>query len=350
MENSQSVKFLLEQKELKELSPFAQKSANTQGREFDEPDIIQCEYETEYQKDKNRIANCKAFRRLKHKTQVFFAPTNDHYRTRLTHTLEVAQVARTIAKALNLNEDLTEAIALGHDLGHTPFGHSGEQLLDEIMINGFHHNEQSVRIVRFLEKLNLTKEVIDGILNHNGNRTAETLEGRIVKCAEKIAYINHDIEDAISANIITESDIPEDCRNYFSENKTARTHNMIYNIIETSMGKNDIVMSEECFYYFSKIRKWMFENVYFASDAKIEEGSAKRVVKELFYYYLDKLKKVSINWNEVSAQRCVCDYVSGMSDRYAVQKYTEYFMPKFTQKENNDDFLFELARESGLIE
>ncbi len=347
MDNQKSVKILLEQREFETLSRYAQKSAETLGREQEE----QCfDFETEYQHDRNLIVNCKAFRRLKHKTQVFFAPNDDHYRTRLTHTLEVSQVARTIAKALSLNEDLTEAIALGHDLGHTPFGHSGEQLLNEVMMEGFRHNEQSVRIVKHLEKLNLTQEVIDGILNHNGTRVAKTLEGRVVKFADKIAYINHDIEDSIRAGIITEDDIPADCKKYFSENKNMRTHKMIYNIIETSMDKDDITMSEECFYYFSKMKKWMFDNVYFSSEAKHEEGSAKRVVKELFYYYLDKLRKISNNWDEISAQRCVCDYVSGMSDRYAIQKYTEYFMPKFTQKENNDDYLIQLAQESGLIE
>ena len=347
MNKSENVKQLLEQQKFERLSPYAQKSAQTQGREFEEETNS---FETAYQIDRNRIVNCKAFRRLKHKTQVFFAPNDDHYRTRLTHTLEVSLVARTISKALGLNEDLTEAIAMGHDLGHTPFGHSGEQLLNEIMLEGFRHNEQSVRIVKYLEKLNLTQEVIDGILNHNGDRKASTLEGRVVKFADKIAYINHDIEDTVRAGIIKETDIPQDCRNYFSADKTTRTNKMIYNIIEASMDKDDILMNEEAFHYFTKIRSWMYENVYLTSDAKREEDSAKRVVKKLFYYYMDKLKRVAINWNEITAQRCVCDYVSGMSDRYAIQKYTEFFMPKFTQKENNDDYLFEIAKDSGLIE
>jgi len=347
MNKCENVKILLEEKELETLSPFAQKSVQTKGREVKEPPSL---FETEYQLDRSRIVNCKAFRRLKHKTQVFFAPNDDHYRTRLTHTLEVSLVARAISKALGLNEDLTEAIAMGHDLGHTPFGHSGEQLLNEIMIEGFSHNEQSVRIVKYLEKLNLTAEVIDGILNHNGNNLASTLEGRVVKFADKIAYVNHDIEDTIRAGIIKDSDLPADCLEYFSADKTARTQKMVYNIIEASMGKNEISMSEEGYYYFSKLRSWMYENVYLTSEAKREEDSAKRVVQNLFYYYMDKLKKSAQNWDEVTAQRCVCDYVSGMSDRYAIQKYTEFFMPKFTQKENNDDYLFEIARESGLTE
>ena len=341
-----TIKEILAERENSILSEFAQKSSQSKGRACAEELL---DYETEYQHDKNRILHCKAFRRLKHKTQVFFAPNNDHYRTRLTHTLEVSQLARTMARALALNEDLAEAIALGHDLGHTPFGHTGEYLLNEIMIEGFRHSEQSVRIVKHLEKLNLTHEVIDGILTHNGNREAITLEGKIVRFADKIAYINHDIDDAIRAGVIREKDLPEDCQKYFSLEKNTRTNKMIYNIIETSWGKDDINMSEECFYYFNKMKSWMFENVYFNQDVKYEEGRAKRVVKELFYFYLEQLQRVTKCSNEISMQRCVCDYVSGMSDRYAIQKYNEHFMPKFVQKENNDDYLFALARESGLI-
>lgn len=341
-----TIKQLLEIKEEENLSTFAQKSSRTEGREL--PEEL-TDFETEYQHDRNRILHCKAFRRLKHKTQVFFAPHDDHYRTRLTHTLEVSQLARTMARALFLNEDLTEAIALGHDLGHTPFGHTGEFLLNEIMIEGFRHSEQSVRIVKHLEKLNLTNEVIDGILNHNGNRMPKTLEGKIVRFADKIAYINHDIDDSIRAGVISENDLPNDCKKFFSIEKNTRTNKMIYNIIENSLEKDDINMSEECFYYFNKMKNWMFENVYFNQGVKNEEGRAKRVVKELFYFYLEQLQKITKCSNELAMQRCVCDYVSGMSDRYAIQKYTEIYMPKFVQKENHDEYLFELAQESGLI-
>ena len=301
-----TIKKILEEKEEKNLSQYAQRSSRSQGREL--PEEL-TELETEYQHDRNRILHCKAFRRLKHKTQVFFAPNDDHYRTRLTHTLEVSQLARTMSRALSLNEDLAEAIALGHDLGHTPFGHTGEFLLNEIMIEGFKHSEQSVRI--------------DGILNHNGVRVPKTLEGRIVKFADKIAYINHDIDDSIRAGVISESDLPEDCKKYFSIEKNTRTNKMICNIIETSLDKDDINMSEECFYYFNKMRNWMFENVYFNQGVKYEEGRAKRVVKELFNFYLERLQKITKCSNEIAMQRCVCDYVSGMSDRYAIQKYTE---------------------------
>ncbi len=346
MKTSESIKSLLEEKEKANLSEFAQKSCETRGRE--KPENIP-DFQTEFQWDRNRILSCKAFRRLKHKTQVFFSPNDDHYRTRLTHTLEVAHVARIIAKALNLNEDLTEAIALGHDLGHTPFGHSGEFMLDELMLEGFSHGEQSVRIVKHLEKLNLTEEVIDGILHHNGDVMPQTLEGRIVRFADKIAYINHDIDDAVRAGIITWDDLPEDCKNYLSSDKVTRMDKMIYNIIETSLAKNTVTLSEEGFYYFNKMRAWMFENVYFNSAAKHQEQIAKRVVKELFNYYMGKIEKLSRAFDEIKTQRCVCDYLSGMSDRYAVQKYDEYFMPKFIQKENNDDYLYKLAEVNGLI-
>ncbi len=346
MKTSQTIKEVLENKEKLYLSKFAQKSSSSKGRERHE--VIQ-HFLTEYQCDKERIINCKAFRRLKHKTQVFYSPKDDHYRTRLTHTLEVSTVARTIAKALSLNEDLTEAIALGHDLGHTPFGHAGEHLLDEVMIEGFRHSEQSVRVVKYLENLNLTEEVIDGILHHNGSVKPCTLEGQVVRFSDKIAYISHDIEDAIRASIISESDLPSDCTKYFTNDKRTRVDKMIYNIIESSLDKNEIKMSEDCFYYASKLRKWMFENVYINSLAKLEEHKAKNVVEKLFNYYMEQIQQLSTKFDRLIAQRCVCDYLSGMSDRYAIQKYEEYFIPKFIQKDNDDSYLYKLAELSGLI-
>ena len=235
----------LEQREIELLSPYGKKSKDSSGRKNQEES---CPVRTEFQRDKDRIIHSKAFRRLKHKTQVFFSPTNDHYRTRMTHTLEVSQIARTISRALNLNEDLTEAIALGHDLGHTPFGHSGEDVLCDILPGGFRHAEHSVRVVTLIEDLNLTKETIDGILNHSGSLMKEskafTLEGKIVKLSDKIAYINHDIDDAMRAGIIKESDLPKDCISHFSLDRSERITKMIMDIVSNSYGQNKIAMSE----------------------------------------------------------------------------------------------------------
>ena len=344
-----NIREMIEDKELKTLSPFAAKSKDSQGREIsEEPCVIR----TEFQRDKDRIIHSKAFRRLKHKTQVFFSPTNDHYRTRMTHTLEVSQIARTIARALNLNEDLAEAISMGHDLGHTPFGHSGEDVLNEIMKEGFSHSCHSVRVVTKIENLNLTKETIDGILNHSGSLEKEsnafTLEGKIVKLSDKIAYINHDIDDAIRAGIIKETDLPQDCIKYFSLDRSERITRMVLDIVENSYGKNRVTMSEESLFYINKLRTWMFSNVYTNSIAKKEESKVYGIIKGLFSYYEKALTERLADGNDTDIQRTVCDYIAGMTDRYAIQKYKEFFIPQSLQTLNNDEFLFKLAELNGL--
>lgn len=338
-----------EQREIDILSPYAAKSRNTQGRAKEE---AKCPIRTEFQRDIDRIIHSKAFRRLKHKTQVFFSPTNDHYRTRMTHTLEVSQIARTIARALNLNEDLAEAISLGHDLGHTPFGHSGEDVLNEIMDTGFRHAEHSVRVVTLIEDLNLTKETLDGILHHSGSLKKEsaafTLEGKIVKLADKIAYINHDIDDAIRAGIIKESDLPQDSINYFSIDRSERITKMVLDIVENSYGKDHICMSSDAFYHIDKLRSWMFKNVYINSVAKKEESKVKGIIYGLFNHYEALLKSRMPNQNEEEIKRTVCDYISGMTDRYAIQKYKEIYIPQSLQDVSSDEFLFTLAKVNNL--
>lgn len=338
-----------EEKELKELSPYAAKSSQSRGRARDEEP---CPLRTEFQRDRDRIIHSKAFRRLKHKTQVFFSPTDDHFRTRMTHTLEVSQIARTIARALNLNEDLSEAIALGHDLGHTPFGHSGEDVLNEIMDYGFKHAEHSVRVATIIEDLNLTQETLDGILNHSGSLRKEspafTLEGKIVKLSDKIAYINHDIDDAIRAKIIKESDLPQDCINYFSIDRSERITKMVMDIVQNSIGKDKICMSEDAFYHIDKLRTWMFKNVYTNEVAKKEESKVKGIIYGLFNHYEALLKKRFPNQNEEEIKRTVCDYIAGMTDRYAIQKYKEIYIPQSFQSGSNDEFLYTLAKINNL--
>ncbi len=340
------IKNILEEKEINNLSPYAAKSKFSKGRKVEEKP---CSIRTEFQRDRDRILHSKAFRRLKHKTQVFFAPNDDHYRTRLTHTLEVAQVSRTIAKALNLNEDLVEAIALGHDVGHTPFGHSGESVLDNIMTNGFNHNENSVRVVSVIEDLNLTDETLNGILCHSyAWEPAYTLEGQIVQIADKIAYINHDIDDSLRAGIIRIEDMPKDCIQYFSPRRQERFSKMVYNLVENSMDKNKIEMDEECMGYMNKLRSWMFENVYLNSVAKAEEDKAKHIIRELFEHYMNLIQIYAINYDEIKAQQTVCDYISGMTDTYIVQKYNQNFIPKSLARFDDDDFLFRFAKLNGL--
>ena len=313
-----SIRFKLEQREIDTLSEFATKSRFSKGRkQKEEP----CSLRTDFQRDRDRILHSKAFRRLKHKTQVFLSPFDDHFRTRLTHTLEVSQIGRTIARALDFNEDLVEAIALGHDLGHTPFGHCGEGVLNELVKGGFHHNIQSVRVVEVLESLNLCQETIDGILTHTWGYTPKTPEAQIVQLADKIAYINHDIEDSIRAGIIAESDLPKDCIDYFSSIQSKRLNKMINEIVSNSVGKPNVAMSEEGWHYTTKLRQWMFENVYEdASPAKLEEKKARNVIRELFFLYCDMLKPVC---EECKIERIVTDYISGMTDRYAVEIFNE---------------------------
>lgn len=328
----------LEQRELDNLSEFATKAANSQGRRVkeEESDLRTC-----FQRDRDRILHSKAFRRLKHKTQVFLSPFDDHFRTRLTHTLEVSQIARTIARALDLNEDLTEAISLGHDLGHTPFGHCGEGVLNELVNGGFNHNIQSVRVVEVLENLNLCRETIEGIRTHSWGYEPTTPEGKVVQLADKIAYINHDIEDSIRAGVISESDLPKDCIAYFSSNQSKRLNKMITEIVNNSLGKADIAMSEEAWGYTTMLRSWMFDNVYNdESIAKLEETKARRVIKELFYYYCGMLKNVCPPEKIV---RVVTDYISGMTDRYAVERFKENFIPTGLKCSAREDYLFKLA-------
>jgi dGTPase len=328
----------LEQREFETLSEIATKSANSKGRKVEEE---QSDLRTDFQRDRDRILHSKAFRRLKHKTQVFLSPFDDHFRTRLTHTLEVSQIARTIARALNLNEDLVEAICLGHYLGHTPFGHCGEGVLNELVDGGFNHNVQSVRVVEVLENLNLCKETVDGIRSHSWGFKPTTPEGKVVQLADKIAYINHDIEDSIRAGVISESDLPKDCIEYFSSNQSKRLNKMITEIVNNSLDKSEIAMSEEAWAYTTKLRTWMFDNVYNdESMAKLEERKARRVIKELFYYYCGVLKPIC---PENRIVRVVTDYISGMTDRYAVERFKENFMPTGLKTSAREDYLFKLA-------
>ena len=329
-----SIRENLERMEEISLSPFATLSVNSRGRDREEP---QCDIRPVFQRDRDRILHCKSFRRLKHKIQVFLSPKGDHYRTRLTHTLEVSQNARTIAKALRLNEDLVEAIALGHDLGHTPFGHAGERILNELCDEGYRHNEQSVRIVEKLEKdgkgLNLTWEVRDGILNHQTSMMPHTLEGKIVRLSDKIAYINHDIDDAIRAKVMSEEDIPLEIRKVLGMTTKERLNTLIHNIIMNSMGKNDIVMSEEIGGAMQDLRKFMFQKVYTNPAAKGEEAKAERLLCELYAHYMGHIEILPEQYQRMHSEgekkeRVVCDYISGMTDQYAVAKYREFFLPK----------------------
>ena len=316
------------------LSPYASFSDQSRGRDREEE---QCPMRTIYQRDRDRIIHCKAFRRLKHKTQVFLAPEGDHYRTRLTHTLEVAQIARSIARALNLNEDLTEAIALGHDLGHTPFGHAGERTLNSLCPMGFAHYKQSIRVVELLEKdgkgLNLTWEVRDGIVNHRTSGNPSTLEGKAVRLSDKIAYINHDIDDGIRAGILKESDIPSEYTYVLGNSTKERLNTMISDIVVNSLGKNDIVMSEPVHKAMTDLRKFMFESLYLNPTAKSEEAKADKLITELYRYYVantDKLpdtyKRFITEFDE-RPEQVVCDYIAGMSDQYSISKFQEIFVP-----------------------
>ncbi len=317
------------------LSPYAAHSKDSKGRARIEP---QCDIRPVFQRDRDRILHSKAFRRLKNKTQVFLSPKGDHYRTRLSHTLEVSQNARTIAKALRLNEDLTEAIALGHDLGHTPFGHCGEGVLDELCRGGFVHSEQSVRIVEKLEKdgegLNLTYEVIDGIRNHQTEGNPCTLEGQVVRLADKIAYVNADVDDAIRAHIISEEDIPEDIREVLGTTVKKRLNTLIHDVITESADSPVIKMSKERMDAMLHLREFLFSSVYRNPVAKSEEVKAKRMIEELFLYYMghydavpQKFRLIGEALNE-RKDRIVCDYISGMTDDFATQKFTEYFIPQ----------------------
>lgn len=324
----------LEERETQILSKHATLSMNSKGREKAEKpcDIRPC-----FQRDRDRILYSKSFRRLKDKTQVFLSPDGDHYRTRMTHTLEVSQNARTISKALLLNEDLTEAIALGHDLGHTPFGHAGERALDAVVPGGFRHNEQSLRIVEKLENygqgLNLTWEVKDGILNHELNLTPSTLEGKVVRLSDKIAYMHHDMDDAIRGGIMKESDVPKELAKVIGYTNGEWLDTFIHDIIATSMGKDDIMMSDEVYEAFLNLRKFMFERVYTNPEAKGQEGKVEVMIKILYHHYLDHEEKLPDYLKAMMAageskERVVCDYVSSMTDRYAVSVFEEVYVPR----------------------
>lgn len=320
--------------EYEHLSQYASHSAESKGRDVHEEE---CDIRTVYQRDKDRILHCKSFRRLKHKTQVFLSPEGDHYRTRLTHTLEVAQIGRTIARALRLNEDLTEAIALGHDLGHTPFGHAGERVLNEVCPYGFRHYEQSIRVVEFLEKdgmgLNLTKEVRDGIINHRTTGKPSTLEGKIIRLSDKIAYINHDIDDAIRGKILREDDIPREYTDILGHSTKERLNTLIHDIINESIDKPDICMSDNVEAAMTNLRKFMFESVYTNPTAKSEEIKANKMLREMYEYFMtnyteipESFRVMEENHNETK-ERVVCDYIAGMSDQYAVNIFKKIFIP-----------------------
>ena len=320
-----------EQNERLILCDKAMFSSETAGRRLPE---AESDLRTCYQRDRDRIIHCKAFRRLKHKTQVFLSPESDHYRTRLTHTLEVAQIARTIARALRLNEDLTEAIALGHDLGHTPFGHAGERALQELTSTGFTHYEQSVRVCEKIEKngkgLNLTAEVLDGILHHTRGEEAHTLEGRIVRTADRVAYINHDIDDAVRAGVIAESDIPRDIVRTLGDTKSRRINTLVESIVKNS--GDTIKMDSETEKYYDRLHEFLFESVYKNPVAKSEETKVSGIVEGLIKYFFKNPEKMPEEYLKIAAaegkERAVTDYIAGMTDHYAVTVFSDIYIPK----------------------
>lgn len=321
------------------MSSFASKAAESKGRREQEE---QCAIRTDYQRDRDRIIHSKAFRRLMHKTQVFLAPEGDHFRTRLTHTIEVSQISRTIARALGLNEDLTEAIAMGHDLGHTPFGHNGEKVLNEIHKGGFQHNIQSLRVVDVLENgssrrprgMNLTMEVRDGILNHTGAGIPFTLEGQIVKISDRVAYINHDIDDALRSGVITEDDLPKQCLSVLGQTHRARINTLVTDLIHNSLGKDHISMSDTCMEHMDLLRNFMFENVYHNNRVKKDEDLQKvqNIIESLYRYFQEKPENLPEELQgmicEFGLDEMVKDHIAGMTDRYAMNLYTDLFVPR----------------------
>lgn len=325
----------LERREIENLSPHAMRSVDSRGRKVDEPP---CDIRPVFQRDRDRILHSKAFRRLKQKTQVFLLPDGDHYRTRLTHTLEVSQNARTIAKALCLNEDLTEAIALGHDLGHTPFGHAGERALDQMSPYGFSHNQQSVRVATRIEKngqgLNLTWEVLDGILNHKFSGTPHTLEGQIVRLSDKIAYLNHDIDDAIRGGIISEEMIPLKFRKGFGDSVKKWLDTMIHDVITCSMDQDKIDMSPDKKALMMELKDYLFQNVYQNDITKKQDEKAIHMIQNLYRFYRENPEFIPEGYrqkvlrNGKFSEQIICDYIAGMTDNYAIQKFQEYYIPK----------------------
>lgn len=326
------IRLRAEELERRIMSPYACLSSASKGRERQEEE---CSVRTCFQRDRDRILHSKSFRRLKHKTQVFTIPEGDHYRTRLTHTLEVAQIARTISRALRLNEDLTEAIALGHDLGHTPFGHAGEDALNEVMEAGFKHNHQSLRVVDVLEGrggLNLTYEVRDGILNHTGDVRPATLEGQVVRIADRVAYINHDIDDAIRGGILTIGDLPKECLAALGLEHRNRINTMVLDLIQNNWEEPyEIKMSPAIQLVTEQLRNFLFTHVYVGSDAKREETKTKHVVQKLFYYFLEHCEALPEEYynrlQNVNPELVICDYIAGMTDRFAIRYFQKTFLP-----------------------
>ena len=326
------VREILEENEIRLLSPWAMPSARSRGRGRPE---AEAEDRTCYQRDADRILHSRSFRRLMHKTQAFLQPEGDHYRTRMTHTLEVARIARTIARALRLNEDLTEAAAMGHDLGHTPFGHAGEAALSDVMGIPFRHNEQSLRVVDKLEKdgegLNLTYEVRRGILCHSGSELPETLEGQIVRLADRIAYINHDIDDAMRAGLLKNEDIPAAISSVLGDTHSQRINSLVSDVIASSQGQPEIRQTPAVEAAMLALRDFMFERVYRNPVAKGEESKAKLIIQELYRYYIAHPEKLPADFRPQldleGMPRVVCDYVAGMTDKYAVYKFEEIFVP-----------------------
>ncbi len=328
-----NIRLAQENKEEILLSHFATRSNASRGRAVAEE---KCPIRTEFQRDRDRIIHSKAFRRLKHKTQVFISPEGDHYRTRLTHTLEVNQIARSIGRALELNEDLVEAIALGHDLGHTPFGHNGEAILNNLSPYGFEHNVQSLRVVERLEKdgrgLNLTWEVRDGIINHRTSGRPSTLEGKVVQLSDKIAYINHDIDDGIRAGILTNEDIPKTIRDIIGNSSSSRINTFITDTIKNSIGGNNVTMSRDMRDVLNSLRDFMFDKVYKDDRAKREFGKIENLLSSLYRHHKEHPEDMSEEFRRLldegeDIDRVVCDYIAGMTDRYAVKVYGLYFMP-----------------------
>ncbi|MGI6364697.1 MAG: deoxyguanosinetriphosphate triphosphohydrolase [Bacillota bacterium] len=313
-----------ERLEAETLSPRASLSAKSKGRLISE---APCALRTAYQRDRDRITHCKAFRRLKHKTQVFIAPEGDHYRTRLTHTLEVAQIARTVARALRLNEDLTEAIALGHDLGHTPFGHAGEEELNRIHPGGFSHNQQSLRVVDHLEKLNLTWEVRDGILNHSGANLPSTLEGQVVRICDRIAYINHDIDDGLRAGILKLEDLPRHCLERLGATTSQRINSLVLSLVAHSKDSDNVTLGPEMTAILDCLRDFMFEHVYIGSSPKQEEVKAKHVLNQVYHLFLARPHLLPEVYCQGDLRQGICDYIAGMTDRYVVSIYKSHFLP-----------------------
>ena len=324
----------IEQEEQRQLSPFAAKSVETKGRKRP---MQRCDIRTEFQKDRDRITHSKAFRRLMHKTQVFISPEGDHYRTRLTHTLEVAQIARTISRALKLNEDLTEAIALGHDLGHTPFGHTGEDAVDSLVTGGFRHNLQSVRVVEVLENngegLNLTFEVLDGILNHRTECTPATLEGKVVQISDKIAYMTHDIDDALRAKIITPQDIPRHIMDTLGTTSVMRIDLLVRSMVATSQGTNNVALPADLAQVLRELRSYLFENVYVNQLHRRERSKIQGMLQLLHEHYISNPEELPedirarVQSGAEDKTRAATDYIAGMTDRFAMKRFEEIFMP-----------------------